>query len=232
VGLPVDPFLATLFIALGTWLLLEQVPGHVDRFVQRRGHIWLGGVVALSSICVFVGRSALGMATEPYEIRLGVLAFSGLLIAKGGSSRQGRLLLASSAVDATIRARESTRREVLLLAATMTILIGFERLVVGHESFVGGAIGGLVGGLIGIVIFGQQPRDLHVTAAGIVVTSPTGIGRSFVPWHRIRTISSSEGRVRIERGLPWPQVYVGELASIDDPQVLVQQLQYYRRTAD
>ncbi|WP_136602976.1 hypothetical protein [Salinigranum halophilum] len=223
---------AAVLVALLTWVLLEQVPDAVDRAVEARAHLVVGGVVMLPLVGSLVG-DALGRTVLPERLTLPLLALSfvGLVVTETGRSRRCRLLRARETVRLHLVVTESARRRAVLAFASALSGVVVVRLLAGDAIGAPTLVGVLVGTGIGLALVDSRALDVYVLDRGLVVVPQRRLGASVVPWRRVRRVSTVEGALRIDRGLPWPTRYEYEFAAADDSSEVVDTLRRCRRSA-
>ncbi len=222
---------AAVLVAGVTWVLVEQVPDHVDRAVDARLYLLLGGAALVPFLAHIVG-DALGTALVPESYTLPAVGFGlfGIALFETGRRRRANNLRSRESVHVHLAMAESSRRLfVLSTVSALTGVVGV-RLVAGEKvglPLLAGAVGGTV---IGLFLLDTADVDLFVLDRGLVVVPKRRFGVSIIPWRRVRRISVTDRTLRVERGLPWPTRYERTLPTTSEAQELRDTLRRNRRS--
>jgi hypothetical protein len=197
-----------VFIAGLTWVLIEQIPERVDRAVDARLYLSLGGT-ALFPLLGDMADDILGTSILPEPLTLPAVGFGilGLIVIETGRKRRARDLRAQETVRLQIEMTESSRRLFVLSAVSAFAGAGVVRFLAGEAVGIPLIIGAVVGTLIGLFLVDTQEVDLFVLDRGLIVAPRRRFGVSIVSWRRVRRVSTTGRSLHIERGLPWPTRY-------------------------
>jgi len=217
--------------ALATWVLLEQAPERVDRAVDARLFLLLGGSAILPVIGE-MGGEALGYAVvpEPLAVPSAGLALLGIVVVETGRSRRARVRRARETVYLHLSLTESSRRLFVLSVASSLFGVGVVRLVAGETVGLPLLVGVVAGTVVGVTLVDSQEVDLYVVDRGLIVVPRRRLGAAVLPWRRVRAVAVVDGTLRLDRGLPWPTRYECDLSLVDDARDVVETLRSARRS--
>lgn len=217
--------------ALVTWVLLEQAPDGVDRAVDARLYLPLGGG-ALLPVFGVMGGEAVGYAVVPESLTVpsAGLALLGIVVVETGRSRRARVRRARETVHLHLSLTESSRRLFVLSVASSLVGVGVVRLVAGETIDLPFLVGAVAGTVVGVTLVDTGTVDLYVIDRGLVVVPRRRLGASVLPWRRVRAVAVVDGTLRIDRGLPWPTRYECDLSLVDDSRDVVATLRSARRS--
>jgi hypothetical protein len=217
--------------ALVTWVLLEQAPDGVDRAVDARLYLLLGGG-ALLPVFGVMGGEAVGYAVVPESLTVpsAGLALLGIVVVETGRSRRARVRRARETVHLHLSLTESSRRLFVLSVASSLVGVGVVRLVAGETIDLPFLVGAVAGTVVGVTLVDTGAVDLYVIDRGLVVVPRRRLGASVLPWRRVRAVAVVDGTLRIDRGLPWPTRYECDLSLVDDSRDVVATLRSARRS--
>lgn len=220
-----------VFVAGVIWVLLEQIPERVDRVVDTRLYLPLGGVALIPIFGDMIG-DALHASVFPETLTLPAVGFGilGLVLIEAGRKRRARYLRAQETVHLQVEMTESARRLFVLSAVSAVAGAGVVRLLAGETVGLPLLIGAVGGTLIGLFFVDTQEVDLCVLDRGLIIAPKRRFGVSIISWRRIRGISATGRTLRIERGLPWPTRYERTFATATEAQHVRDTLRRHRRS--
>ena len=221
---------AVVVAALVTWVLLEQAPERVDRTVDARLYLPVGGGALLPVFGVVAGET-LGYVVVPESLTVpsAGLALLGIVVVETGRSRRARVRRARETVHLHLSLTESPRRLFVLSVASSLFGAGVVHLLAGERVGLPLLVGVVAGTVVGVTLVDTQEVDLYVVDRGLVVGPRRRLGASVVPWRRVRAVGVVDGALRIDRGLPWPTRYECDRSSVDDARDAVATLRSVRR---
>jgi hypothetical protein len=213
-----------------TWILLEQIPERVDRAVERRLYLPVGGVALIPLLGTMVD-DALGTSVVPVSVTLPAVVFGilGLVLIEAGRRRRARYLREQETVHFRVEMSESSRRLFLLSSTSALVGAGGIRILSGEAVGIPLLIAVVGGTLIG-QFMDTQEVNLFVLDRGLIVVPRRRFGVSIIPWRRIRGVSVTDRTLRIERGLPWPTYYERAFATDTDARKYRDKLRHHRRS--
>jgi hypothetical protein len=209
---------------------VEQVPDAVDRAVDARLYLPLGGA-ALAPLFGDVAGDALGHTVVPDAVAFPAAGFGflGLVVVEAGRRRRVEHLQERELVHRRVAMTESSRRLFVLSGLSTFVGAAVVRALAGEAVGVPLLVG--VGGvtLVGLSLLNTTEVDVLVLDLGLVVVPKRRFGASVVPWRRVRRVSVDDRTLRIERGLPWPTRYERTFAEASEARQLRATLRRYRR---
>jgi hypothetical protein len=222
---------AAVLAAGVAWVLVEQVPDHVDRAADARLYLPLGGAAFLPLVVDIAG-DALGSAVVPESYTLPAVGFSfvGIILVETGRRRRANNLRSREAVHVRLAMAESSRRLFVLSTVSALTGAGGVRLVAGERVGLPLLVGAVGGTVVGLFLLDTADVDLFVLDRGLVVVPKRRFGVSVVPWRRVRRVSVTDRTLRVERGLPWPMSYERTLPTASEARELRDTLRRYRRS--
>ena len=220
-----------VFVAGVIWVLLEQIPERVDRAVDTRLYLPLGGV-ALGPLFADIVGDALHASVIPDPLTLPAVGFGilGLVVIETGRKRRARYLRAHETVYLQFEMAESARRLFVLSAVSAFVGAGVVRYLAGDTVGLPLLIGAVGGTLIGLFFVDTQEVELFVLDRGLIIAPKRRFGVSIISWRRIRGISATDRTLCIERGFPWPTRYERTFATATEAQRVRDTLRRHRRS--
>ncbi|WP_128477707.1 hypothetical protein [Halorussus pelagicus] len=217
---PTDPVLSLglgACICVVVWTAVEQKPDALDRAVEARAYLLVGGLGLLAVIGVAAPTLVHGTTMgDGKSIRL-LVFICGIAVAVAlGNSHRGKLLLERQRVRASVAAVEPQRWEFGLSVVGSAALISVLGLVMGDSFSVTSFVGTLLGLTIGNAFTGTTDRELVALEDHLLIRQTGNRGGTAIPWRRLRDVTIEDDTLRVARGLPYPTVYTADLSEVED----------------
>jgi hypothetical protein len=217
--------------ALLGWVAAASVPDLLDGLVRRGGHLAFAAFGAVPVAALLLVRAVVAEPgdLEPYALPALATAAVGALVASLGGSRRAELAVERGGVHARAVLRQTAPGRLLRWVAVGPIA------VVAVEFAATGSVGpfdvltaagvAVAGGLFE----GSRSVELRVLDAGLVVGEAGSPGGSLVPWRRVRRVEADGSALRVDRGLPFPTRYRGELPDPEEARRVANEIGRRRR---
>lgn len=205
---------------------VEQVPDAVDRAVDARLYLPLGGAALAPLFGDVLGHT---VVPDAFALPAAGFGFLGLVVVEAGRRRRAEHLRERELVHRRVAMTESSRRLFVLSGLSTFVGAAVVRSLAGEAVGVPLLVGVVGGTLVGLSLLNTTEVDVLVLDLGLVVVPKRRFGASVVPWRRVCRVSVDDRTLRIERGLPWPTRYERTFAEASEARQLRATLRRYRR---